>query len=132
MIEQSTPVLFVDSISPSEAFFAKLGFVRTAVVPETGEPGFVMMHQRGDQDGVGIMLQTRRNAQADLASADPAIFIGHGIHLFMTVADLDAAQAAVGDAVVYLPRRETFYGATEIGYVEPGGHHITLAQFGAA
>ena len=29
-----------------------------------------------------------------------------------------------------LPRRTTFYGATEVGYREPGGHVVTFAQFG--
>jgi hypothetical protein len=28
-----------------------------------------------------------------------------------------------------MPRRETSYGSTEIGYREPGGHFVTFAQF---
>jgi len=29
---------------------------------------------------------------------------------------------------IVMPRRETFYGSTEIGYREPGGHFVTFAQ----
>ncbi len=34
MILQSTPLLLVDRIEPSEEFFTKLGFERTVEVPE--------------------------------------------------------------------------------------------------
>ncbi len=47
MILQSTPVLFVDKIDPSEAFFAKLGFERTVEVEEDGGVGFVIMMHVG-------------------------------------------------------------------------------------
>jgi hypothetical protein len=130
MILQSTPVLFVDTIAPSEAFFARLGLVRTGAVPETGEPGFVMMHAGGDYASpICVMLQTRANAHADLPDADPAIFAGHGVHLFITVPDIDAAAVALAGVPIFMPRRDTFYGSTEFGVVEPGGHHVTLAQF---
>jgi hypothetical protein len=31
--------------------------------------------------------------------------------------------------VIVAPRHDTFYGATEIGCREPGGHFVTIAQF---
>ena len=41
----------------------------------------------------------------------------------------DTLSAWLGAAAVFLPRRQTFYGSVEVGVVEPGGHHVTLAQF---
>ena len=134
MILQSTPVLFVDKVEPSEAFFAKLGFERTVAVPEgeDGEAGFVIMMQGGRNDsGLGIMLQTRSSARDDMTDADPALFDGSGTFLFVSVADVDAAAKALNGHEQFLPRRDTFYGATEIGFREPGGHHVVLAQFAA-
>lgn len=134
MILQSTPVLFVDKVEPSEAFFAKLGFERTVAVPEgeDGEASFVIMMQGGRNDsGLGIMLQTRSSARDDMADADPALFDGSGTFLFVSVADVDAAAKALKGHEQFLPRRDTFYGATEIGFREPGGHHVVLAQFAA-
>ena len=134
MILQSTPVLFVDKIGPSEAFFEKLGFARTVSVPEgdSDEPSFVIMMQEGRNDsGLGVMLQTRRGAREDMADADPALFDGSGTFLFVSVADVDAAAKALDGHEQFLPRRDTFYGATEIGFREPGGHHVVLAQFAA-
>jgi hypothetical protein len=134
MIMQSTPVLFVDRVEPSEAFFEKLGFTRTVSVPEDGEGdvGFVIMMQGGsNESGLGVMLQTRQSAREDMTDADPALFDGAGSFLFMSVADVDAAARALEGHEQFLPRRDTFYGATEVGFREPGGHHVVLAQFAA-
>ena len=134
MILQSTPVLFVDKVEPSEAFFAKLGFERTVAVPEgeDGEAGFVILMQGGRNDsGLGVMLQTRASARADMTGADPQLFDGAGTFLFMSVADVDAAARALEGHDQFLPRRDTFYGATEVGFREPGGHPVVLAQFAA-
>lgn len=132
MILQSTPVLFVPDIAASERFFAKLGFARTVEVAHGDGLGFVIMTQGGEgggNSGVGVMLQTAASA-ADDSGLDIAMFTP-GAHLFMSVADLDAAKKALHGFEVYMPQRDTFYGATEIGWLEPGGNHITLAQMGA-
>lgn len=136
MIVQSTPVLFVDDIAPSEAFFEKLGFERTVGVEEgegDGAPmGFIIMMQDGRNDsGLGVMLQTRSSARADMEGADPEIFDRSGSFLFMSVADVDAAARSLNGYEQFLGRRETFYGATEVGFREPGGHYVVLAQFAA-
>jgi hypothetical protein len=135
MILQSTPVLYVDAIEPSEAFFAKLGFVRQVAVPDTGELGFVILTMGGDggvsNTGISVMLQTVKSGTEDMASIDAGVFQSNKTFLFMSVADVDAAAKALGDATLFLPRRDTFYGSTEIGFTEPGGHHVVLAQFAA-
>lgn len=132
MILQSTPVLFVDQIEPSEAFFAKLGFERTVEVEEDGGVGFIIMMQGGRTDsGLGVMLQTRSSARADMDGADPSIFDASGTFLFLSVADVDAAARTLDGYEQFLARRETFYGATEVGFREPGGHYVVLAQLAA-
>lgn len=132
MILQSTPVLFVDKIKPSEGFFRKLGFERTVMVPEGNGEGFVILMQGGsNESGLGVMLQTRTSAIHDMEEADPAIFDKGATFLFLSVADVDAAAKSLDGHEVFLPKRDTFYGASEIGFREPGGHHVVLAQFGA-
>lgn len=136
MILQSTPVLFVDSIEPSEAFFRKLGFRRSVEVgdEESGEPGFVILTQEGEgggDAGIGVMLQTRASAAGDMATVDAGLFEASRAFLFMSVPDLGTAERALEGHEQFMPRRDTFYGATEIGYREPGGHHVVLAQFAA-
>lgn len=133
MILQSTPVLYVERVEDSETFFAQLGFARTVEVPHGDGLGFVILTQGGDgggDGGIGVMLQTTRSA-ADDTGLD-ADFFKSGSHLFMSVADLHAAERAIGSGFdVFLEQRDTFYGATEKGWREPGGNYVTLAQFAA-
>jgi hypothetical protein len=132
MILQSTPVLFVEEIAASEHFFAKLGFARTVEVAHGDNLGFVIMTQGGaggGDGGIGVMLQTPASA-ADDTGLERERFKA-GAHLFMSVADLHAVEKALAEFEVYMPQRDTFYGATEIGWREPGGNHITIAQFAA-
>lgn len=132
MILQSTPVLIVKDIPASEHFFAKLGFKRTVEVPHGDGLGFVIMTQAGEgggDGGLGVMLETAAAAAAGSGLAEK--MFQSGAHLFMSVADLNAAERALGEFEVFMPRRDTFYGATEIGWREPGGNHITIAQMGA-
>lgn len=122
LVRRSTPVLAVVAAEPTCAFFERLGFTIGVSVPHDDRLGFAIL-----ADGaVEIMVQTHASIAADL---DTSASIGRDTALFIEVADLDAAVAAVGDAPVFLTRRRTFYGATEIGVIEPGGHHVTLAQF---
>ncbi len=132
MILQSTPVLYVETIEASEDFFGKLGLQRTVSVPETGTPHFVILSAGGvgGNDGIGIMLETFKAAEDDAAHL-PADQLRQKAHLFMAVADLDAAAKALEGHEVVMPKRDTFYGATEICWREPGGHYVTLAQFAA-
>ncbi len=124
LLRKITAVLAVPAIEPSLAFFEKLGLECTVRVPHGEQLGFVILAG----DGIELMLQSHASVADDLGSSAP---IGRQAALFIEVADLDAAFAAVANAPVFLPRRTTFYGATEIGVTEPGGHHVTLAQFPA-
>jgi uncharacterized membrane protein YccC len=42
---------------------------------------------------------------------------------------LDAIAASLEGFEIVVSRRQTFYGSTEIGDREPGGHYVTFAQF---
>lgn len=122
LIRRSTPVLAVAVVEPTCAFFARLGLTVTASVPHGDRLGFAIL-----ADGaVEVMVQSHASIGDDLGAS---VAIGRDTALFVEVSDLDAALTALVDAPVFLPRRRTFYGSVEVGVVEPGGHHVTLAQF---
>jgi uncharacterized glyoxalase superfamily protein PhnB len=132
-ITQTTPVLYVESIAPSLAFFTALGFAKTMEVSEVPDNpntplGFCAL-QQGTQE---VMLQTHQSAINDAATMDPAHFKNAHSFLFMQTDDLNAVEQALAGHVVLMPRRTTFYGATEIGWREPGGHVVVVAQFAPA
>ena len=58
-----------------------------------------------------------------------ATYRGDKTHLFIEVEDIDEIAVSLEGFEIVLPRRLTFYGSTEIGYREPGGHYVTFAQF---
>jgi uncharacterized glyoxalase superfamily protein PhnB len=117
-----TPVLVVEHVDPCAAFWTdRLGFARTVEVPHGGETGFVIL-QKGN---VEIMYQSTASVRDD----DPALAAGpHHSVLYIEVDDLDAVEGALNPASVAMPRRTTFYGATEIGVREPGGNLVVFAQ----
>lgn len=118
-----TPVLLVEEIEPVLPFWARLGFNRTAEVPEGDRLGFVIL-ERGD---IQIMYQTRASVQADVPELgdSPA----NASYLFLEVEDLDAVEKLV-EAAPVVPRRKTFYGADELIVRDPAGNVVTFAQFG--
>jgi catechol 2,3-dioxygenase-like lactoylglutathione lyase family enzyme len=122
-----TPILYVDQIEPSIAFWVeRLGFERGAEVPHGDALGFLIL-QKGP---VEVMYQTRASVQADA----PAVAERHptgGSFLFMEVEDLDAVERAMEGIEVVVPRRRTFYGAEEIFVREPAGNLVGFAQFAA-
>ena len=48
--------------------------------------------------------------------------------LCVKVDDIDRVAKAMEGWPVAVPRKKTFYGATEIGYRDPAGHWIVFAQ----
>lgn len=122
-ISKSTPVLFVERIEPSLAFWQALGFEKTMEVPGETGIGFCIL----TNGQVELMYQTYALLHED---APQVLDAARGrTFLFVEVPDLAAAHAAVSSSPVYLPRRTTFYGSEEIGVTEPGGHYVTFAQF---
>ncbi|HKK08651.1 MAG TPA: VOC family protein [Gemmatimonadota bacterium] len=124
-MKKLTPVLLVEAIEPCLAFWTeRLGFEVTGSVPEGEALGFAMLRR----DAVEIMYQTRASMAGDVpALADrPA----GGAFLFVEVDDIDAVEAALEGVETVVPRRTTFYGATEVSVLEPGGNVVTFAEFG--
>lgn len=124
-VRKITPVLFVDAIEPSLAFWRdRLGFQVTVEVPHGDALGFAILVG----ESVEIMLQSVDSLEADTASYARA-FDGDKTWLFVEVDDLAAVETALDGCEIVLERRTTFYGAQEAGYREPGGHFVTFAQF---
>ena len=123
-ISKSTPVLIVDAIEPSLPFWQeRLGFERPVEVPDGERLGFVIL----TNGAVELMYQTSALLQKD-SSAHSVAFHNDKTFLFIEVNDIAALASALQGFEIFMPRRETFYGSTEIGYREPGGHYITFAQ----
>jgi uncharacterized glyoxalase superfamily protein PhnB len=117
-----SPVLIVDAIEPCLAFWTeRLGFAKVVEVPQGNRLGFVIL----TKDGVEVMYQSRDSVRADipaLADTPP------GTTLYLEVSDIAAVERAVTGAQVVVPRRQTFYGADEVGVREPGGNVVLFAQ----
>lgn len=123
-LKRITAVLPVDTIEPCLPFWEAVGMVRTVEVPHGDRLGFVILAGHG----LEVMLQTYDSIADDVpAQAEDARTAK--AYLFVEVADINAIERALAAFTVLLPRRTTFYGATEVGYREPGGHAVTFAQF---
>jgi len=127
-----TPVLMVDAIEPVlELWERRVGLPRIASVEHDGRLGFAMYAG----EGWSLMYQTWASALDDIGAESPAarqaIEAMHGDRqtVFVKVSDLAAIERALAGVPLLMPRRTTFYGATEIGIEDPAGHLITFAQF---
>jgi uncharacterized glyoxalase superfamily protein PhnB len=128
MIKKLTPVLFVEKIEPILPFWTEhLGFVKTVEVPEGERLSFVILQQ----GSVEVMYQTYASVEKDLPAIAADVRRGPTF-LYIEVENLDALKPALKSANVYLPERNTFYGAREIGVRDPAGHFLTFAQMSAA
>lgn len=120
-----TTVLPVEAIEPSLPFWEAVGFARTVELPHGDRLGFVIL-AGGNAE---VMYQSFESISDDVPAMAEAARAGGHAFLFVEVDDIDAVERALAGHPVVLPRRTTFYGATEIGYREPGGHYVTFAQF---
>jgi hypothetical protein len=128
MITKATAVLFVESVERSAIFFEAAGFTRTVEVPHEGNLGFAIFQSGGAE----VMLQSYASGLADMTTRKPEEVKASLTYLFIEVDDLAKVEAELKSYPIVMPRRTTFYGATETGYREPGGHFVTFAQFNRA
>lgn len=123
------PVLVVDAVEPCLQFWTeRLGFAKENEVP--GQDG-KLVFASVKKGTVEIMYQTRASVVADSPS-QAAELDGRSAVLFITVptiADLDSAERAVGDAPIVKSRHKTFYGSEEFYVREPGGTVVGFAAF---
>ena len=122
-MKKLTPVIMVDAIEPCVPFWERIGFAKTAEVPEGDRLGFVIL----TKDSVEVMYQTHESVAKDAAGLVPRAH-GHGAALFIEVSDIVSVERALDGIEVVVPRRQTFYGMDEIGVREPGGHVVMFAQ----
>jgi uncharacterized glyoxalase superfamily protein PhnB len=122
-MKKLTPVIMVDAIESCLPFWERLGFAKTAEVPEGDRLGFVILAK----DSVEVMYQTHESVEKDAPGLVPRSH-GHGAALFIEVSDVDDVERALAGLDVVVPRRKTFYGMDEIGVREPGGHVVMFAQ----
>lgn len=122
-MKKLTPVIIVDAIEPCVPFWERLGFTKTAEVPDGDRLGFVILVK----DGVEVMYQTHESVEKDAPGLVPRSR-GHGAGLFIEVSDVASVERALDGIDVVVPRRTTFYGMDEIGVREPGGHVVMFAQ----
>ena len=123
-LKRITAVLPVEAIEPCLPFWEAVGMVGTVEVPHGDRLGFVILAGHG----LEVMLQTFDSIADDVPEQAEAARSSLA-YLFVEVTDIDAVERAMAGFTLLLPRRTTFYGATEIGYREPGGHAVTFAQF---
>lgn len=119
-----TPVLPVAEIEPVLPFWQALGFEMTMQVPLGDRLGFAIL----SNGTLELMYQSYDSIAADVPALADVARQGPTF-LFVQVDDIDSIERALGDAERTFPRRQTFYGATEVGVREPGGHYVTFAQF---
>jgi hypothetical protein len=122
-IKKLTPVIMVDAIEPCIPFWKRVGFVKTAEVPEGDRLGFVILAK----DGVEVMYQTHESVEKDAPGLVPPAQ-GTAAAFFIEVSDIESIERALDGLQVVVPRRKTFYGMDEIGVREPGGHVVVFAQ----
>jgi uncharacterized glyoxalase superfamily protein PhnB len=126
-VKRITPVLYVKEIEPCAAFWVeRLGFTKTAEVPDGGRLGFVILQK----DGLEIMYQSFASAEKDAPAVAREINAGRTF-LYIEVDKLQTIMDAMKNADVVIPLRTTFYGAKEIGVKDPAGHVIVFAEMTA-
>ena len=124
-MQSLTPILIVDAIEPCLKFWKRLGFAVTIEVPDGDALGFVILNN----GPVEVMYQTRASVAKDVPSM--ADFPSSSV-LYIHVTNLEEIIAAVSGAPVLVPKRTTFYGATEYSVREPGGNAISFSEVSAA
>jgi len=122
-MKKLTPMLAVDRVEPSLAFWTKeLGFRNAGEVGEKGALDFAMLQR----DGIEIMLLSHASIEKDASKHNSAAPKGVSL-LFIEVDDVDQAIAHIKDVEIITPKHDEFYGMTELTIKEPGGHLVTFA-----
>jgi uncharacterized glyoxalase superfamily protein PhnB len=127
-VKKITPILFAEELEPSIKFWTeKIGFEKTVEVPEANKIGFVIL----EKNGLELMYQSFASVEKDNAATGATARKGPAF-LYIEVADIDAALAAIKGAEIVMPMRTTFYHSKEFGIKDPVGHYLIFAQQGAA
>ena len=124
----TTVVLTEDVDACSKFWTERLGFEQTMAVPAQ-QPGATGSQFAAVQNGkLELMFQSFKSAEDEL----PGLFAqgpSQSFLLYVEVPDLDAAIERMSGLEPAISRRTTFYGSNEIGYRDPCGTIVVLAEF---
>ena len=127
-VKRITPVLFAQEVEPCVKFWVdRFGFEQTAAVPEGDKLAFAIL-QKGNLE---LMYQSYASADKDVGTTISQVVRKGPTFLYVEVDHLEDTINAVQGAEMYMPKRQTFYGSTEIGIKDPNGHFVTFAEFAA-
>jgi uncharacterized glyoxalase superfamily protein PhnB len=134
LFRKTTPVLIVERIEPVLSFWKKLGITPGVQVPDAsandGRLAFAILAA----EGVEVMYQTVSSIKGDtVASAsDQAAFRAEPqqVTLYIEVSDLSKVESQLAGERLVMPKRKTFYGATELGYADPAGNIVMFSEHG--
>ena len=125
-MKKLTPVFVVDRIEPCLDFWVgRLGFDKVVEILEHESVGFAIL----SSGSVEIMYQSRKSLEKDLpALAEIPPGSGFSVGTYIEVPDIDDVLRRLDGWEQVVPKRTTFYGATEFGVREPGGNVVIFAQ----
>ncbi len=120
---ETIPVLVVERIEPSRAFFCdRLGFAEVTNSATDATVDFALVRR----NAVTIMLRTQATALAEGGeSADSGPYQAT---VYVIVDQVEMLIPEIADADVVTPLRKTARGMHEIGVREPGGNIIVFAS----
>lgn len=125
-LEHVATVFIVDAVEPCVSFWVdRFGFASANEVRGTDGKLIFASVKSGD---IEVMYQTKASVLVDNPLLAPEL-AGHTASLYITVADIDAAERSAAGAPVVKPRHRTFYGSTELYVRDPAGNVIGFAQF---
>ena len=120
-LDKLTTLLVVEAIEPCLPAWEALGYTVAVRVPEAGTLGFVILKSKLGE----LMLQTKQSLAEDLpdvAARSPSYV------LYANVSSVAEAKKTLPTATVIVPRRKTFYGATEAWLELTGNVIVGLAE----
>jgi hypothetical protein len=131
-LRKATPVLIVDRVEPVLPFWQKLGLKAVTEVPDgdakDGRLAFAILAG----EGIELMYQTVTSVAGDLvksATVKDAFRVGtQQATLYFEVGKLADIESALGRERLIMPKRTTFYGATEVGYTDPAGNIVIFSE----
>src|SRR4051794_6668639 len=136
LFHKTTSVLIVERVEPVLPFWSKLGITPSVQVPDEaakdGRLAFVIL----SAEGLDVLYQTVASITGDtVASAsDKQAFRLEPQQgtLYVEVDDLAQVESRLSGERLVMPRRKTFYGATEAGYADPAGNIVIFSEHGAS
>src|ERR1700751_4330807 len=111
-VKKITAVLFAEEIEPCVRFWVeRFGFEKTVEVPDGDKLAFAMLQKTN----VELMYQSYASADKDVGTTISEEVRKGPTFLYVEVDNLEEAIIAVKGTEIVMPKRQTFYGSTEIG-----------------